>query len=165
MDAMTAFKALVQAKVFEVRPDGTVWKLADRTNSGKLKPREPKRLDIPVGNGYLAISFWYQGKPYMVSAHRAVYEVLVGPIPQGLDINHDKGNKHNNDPQHLVPMTRGSNHLHAYRTGLKKPAVAPIVASLSERAKALRAKGMTYLEIAESLGVSQTTAFRAVKIK
>lgn len=122
-------------------------------------------MDKPTKNGYLAVSFWYQSKPYMVSAHRAVYEVLVGPIPQGLDINHEKGNKHDNNPGFLVPMTRGNNHLHAYRTGLKVPCVTPILEGIHKQAKALRMTGMTYLEIAQSMGISQTSAFRAVKLK
>jgi hypothetical protein len=60
-------------------------------------------------------------------------------------------------------MTRGKNHEHAYATGLRKPRIAPIVGNLSTQAKALRAQQMTYAEIASAMGVSQTTAFRAVQ--
>lgn len=163
--ALEQFKALIAMGVMEVRTDGTVWRLANRTNKGRLKPIPAQRVDIPSGNGYRMIPFSYEGKAYLISAHRLVYQVLVGPIPEGWDINHKDGVKHNNVPGNLEPATRSGNHLHAYREGLRKPAQAEIVSALGPRAKELRGQGLTFLQVAKELGCSQTTAFRAVHTK
>lgn len=140
-----------------------MWKLKDRTNAGRVKDRPPKRLDTPVKNGYLAVSFWYQGKPYMISAHRAVYTVLSGKIPEGLDVNHKDGNKHNNAPENLEVLRRGDNHRHAYRLGLKVKAGK--AKELAAEANRLRTEqGLSYRQIGEALGVCTATAYNSVRL-
>lgn len=46
-------------------------------------------------------------------AHRFAYELLVGPIPEGLTIDHVKArgcvHRHCVNPAHLEPVTRGEN--------------------------------------------------------
>lgn len=42
-------------------------------------------------------------------AHRAVYELLVGPIPDGLTLDHLCRVRHCVNPAHLEPVTRGEN--------------------------------------------------------
>ena len=42
-------------------------------------------------------------------AHRAVYMVLVGPIPEGLDLDHLCRNRACVNPDHLEPVTRSVN--------------------------------------------------------
>ena len=42
-------------------------------------------------------------------AHRAVYEMLVGPIPEGLQLDHLCSNKRCVNPSHLEPVTRTVN--------------------------------------------------------
>lgn len=59
--------------------------------------------------GYAQVHF--RGKTCL--AHRLIYELLVGPIPQGLDLDHvkDRGCKHRHciNPEHLEPVTRQVN--------------------------------------------------------
>lgn len=63
------------------------------------------------------------------------------------------------DPDNLEPVTRGENHRHAYRIGLRGgPSLA---AKLADEVSRLRAKGLSFAQVAAELGVSQTTAFRA----
>ncbi len=41
--------------------------------------------------------------------HRLIWEILVGPIPKGLDIDHLCRNRSCVNPDHLEPVTRGEN--------------------------------------------------------
>lgn len=42
-------------------------------------------------------------------AHRRIYELLVGPIPVGLDLDHLCRVRHCVNPEHLEPVTRREN--------------------------------------------------------
>ena len=55
------------------------------------------------------------------SVHRIVYEVFVGKIPEGLQINHIDGNKSNNHLSNLEVCTASENIKHAFRLGLNTP--------------------------------------------
>lgn len=43
------------------------------------------------------------------TAHRVVYELLVGPVPEGLDLDHLCRNRWCVNPDHLEPVTRPEN--------------------------------------------------------
>ena len=47
--------------------------------------------------------FWLEGRNVM--AHRAAYELLVGPIPGGLQVDHLCGQALCVNPDHLEPVT------------------------------------------------------------
>lgn len=164
MDSMKHALALIERGVIQVLPDGTIWKLRNLNSTPLLQPR---RLETKSKRGYLAVRVSSDSKSFMLAAHRLVWTVLRGPIPAGMDINHIDGNKHNNDPANLEPVSRGDNHRHAYRTGIRS---APsnlrprILEKVAPQAKQLRAQGLPYSEIAARLGVSQTTAYRATKL-
>ena len=62
--------------------------------------------------------FGLNGKRFYV--HRTVYELFVGAIPKGLEINHINGKKSDNRDTNLELVTRSQNLSHAYKTGLSK---------------------------------------------
>lgn len=53
-----------------------------------------------------------QGRP--VAAHRVAYEQLVGPIPDGLELDHLCRMPACVNPAHLEPVTRGVNQTRAF---------------------------------------------------
>ena len=57
------------------------------------------------GNGYGVL----RGHAGMVSAHRFAYELIVGPIPEGLSIDHLCRNRGCVNPDHLEPVTHRVN--------------------------------------------------------
>ena len=58
-----------------------------------------------IGNGYG--NFWDGHR--VVLAHRFAYELLVGPIPDGLEPDHLCRVRHCVNPAHLEPVTHGEN--------------------------------------------------------
>lgn len=60
------------------------------------------RFTIAFGRGRRAKKRTYQ-------AHRMAYELLVGPIPEGLVIDHLCRNRACVNPSHMEPVTRGEN--------------------------------------------------------
>lgn len=85
-------------------------------------------------------------KGTMCWAHRVYYEQFVGPIPEGLDLDHLCSNPPCVNPEHLEPVTRAENTRRAFeRRGYGERDI---------RAARLRSEGLKYAEIAEVLGLA-----------
>lgn len=165
MDSVAVVLEMVRLGLLEIRPNGEIWKSVIRDRGGHLKPITPRRAEVRLKSGYLGVKVEWQGKSYLALAHRVVWSHLRGPIPEAMTINHRNGVKTENTPENMELLTQGANNLHAYQTGLKQPAIRPILAEIAPEAKRLRAEGKTFAEIGRLLGVAQTTAFNAVNLK
>ncbi|RKY06323.1 MAG: hypothetical protein DRP56_07615 [Planctomycetota bacterium] len=141
---------------------GLVMKLKRITGNQKLINIEPKIATRKMKNGYLAVSVWRENKQYTLYAHRLIWIYHTAPIPDGYDINHINGKKQDNRLENLELMTRGENLTHALRTGLRKAPIARTPIGIANRVIDLKSSGLSYSKIARRLGISQTTAFRAV---
>lgn len=56
-----------------------------------------------------AVEKWREALTSVVGAHRVVYEELVGPIPDGLMLDHLCRVRHCVNPEHLEPVTNREN--------------------------------------------------------
>ncbi len=66
----------------------------------------------PGSNGYVSVTTTLaSGARWHTSAHRAAYYFLVGPIPEGLVIDHLCRNPVCVNPDHLEPVTQRENAL------------------------------------------------------
>lgn len=161
MKAIDVLKEQIDQGIILVRKDGKFWKISNKLNHKKgIIPIDPKRMEVNLKSGYLGVVVWKDGKQYLMLAHRAMWEIFVGEIPDKMDINHKNGNKKDNRLENLEVVSRKQNLNHAIKMGLKTYSNYP--EKYSERAKEMRNEGMSFSEIAKALGISQTTAFHAV---
>ena len=72
-------------------------------------------------DGYRCVNLQRQGVIKAKLVHILVYAAFKGPIPDGLEVNHDDGDKANCKLSNLEAMTPSQNVRHAHRTGLAKP--------------------------------------------
>lgn len=88
-----------------------------------------KGIKRPFKNdkGYLVMQLWSGNKPTGISVHRLVALAFVENPENKPEVNHEDGNKLNNNDWNLSWMTRTEQMRHAIRTGLynKKKILQP----------------------------------------
>jgi hypothetical protein len=90
--------------------------------------------------------------------HRLIAAAFLGEA-NGRDVNHRNGNKHDNSLRNLEYLSRGENHCHAYRTGLRGPVGRKLADDQVRRIASL--KGLaTQEDIARQFGVCRATVGR-----
>jgi len=101
----------------EIDSEGRVWRhIARRWNrwDKKTVPIACKRRRAEHDTGqYLQVRVMHQGKRFNALAHRLVYHHFLGPIPEGLTINHQNGKKKDNRPGNLELATHSEQAKHA----------------------------------------------------
>jgi len=100
------FLRLVDHNEYHIDADGRIWK----PDGGKWKRAEK------LGR-YKQVMFREgKGEPWhYVYAHRVVALFHLGDIPDGYEINHKDGKKHNNHPANLEIVTKSQNATHSVR--------------------------------------------------
>jgi len=91
-------------------------------------------------------------------AHRATYELLVGPIPEGMQLDHVKARGCTStacvNPAHLEPVTNAEN--------TRRGARAKITMEIAEQIRQRRAAGEMVLSIAAAYGIAESTVSNIV---
>jgi len=108
--------------------------------------------------GYLVVSPRRDGKYFARSVHRLVAAAFLGKA-DGRDVNHISGDKHDNRLENLEYLTRGENHRHAYRTGLREPVGRKLTDDQIRTIAALQGTA-TQKQIGQQFGVSRATIGR-----
>jgi hypothetical protein len=103
--------------LLEIDAQGRVWRVARLHNhgTGAIVPVKRRRAETPGRGGYLAASAYDGRKVIRVQASRLVWYHLHGAIPEGIQINHRNGDKHDNRPENLELATPSENSAHSYR--------------------------------------------------
>jgi len=81
------------------------------SNFGRVKSvrRDIIRVLSKNAQGYYKVNLAVKGKQHTFTVHRLVYETFVGPIPDGMQVNHIDENKLNNFVWNLNLMTPKEN--------------------------------------------------------
>lgn len=91
-------------------PEGRFWSKVDK--AGPLPKWAPFLGPCWLWTGHLdryGYANFGLGKHRMVKVHRFAYELLVGPIPEGLEIDHLCRVRHCVNPAHMEPVTHAEN--------------------------------------------------------
>ena len=93
------------------------------SNQGRIKNSGTGRILRPrytKGRRYAAIHLPLNGKSTDRYLHVLVAEAFLGPAPEGKEVNHRDGDRHNNALSNLEYITHRENMRHAWRLGLMR---------------------------------------------
>lgn len=112
------------------------WKVA---LGRKIRVGDPAGYVTP--RGYVTIT--YKGKKFR--AHRIIWEMLKGPIPVGMEVDHEDGKRANNKIGNLSLKTNAGNHLNmALRQDNTSGATGVFLCKVANKWKAsAKQKGVT----------------------
>ena len=152
---------------YEVSNLGRVRSLNRMEKSGnRVRPRRERILKPDTPHGYERVMLSAEGKRSRVMVHHLVLSAFVGPRPEGYDTNHIDGKKRNNVVHNLEWVTRRTNILHAWATGLSKKGEHHHQAKLTDQQvleiRALDAQGARRRDLALAFGVKYITIYDIV---
>jgi hypothetical protein len=149
-----AIKVLCEDPNYDIRPDGKIYTLIERT--GKRSSKNNWRLKPETLNlyGYVRVKYDYRD----LFLHRIVAQKFIGNI-DGLQVNHLDGNRANNHKDNLELCTQSENILHSYRVLKRKPNFnnCKIDFQTAEFIRELFSKGINQKELAEQFKLSKGT--------
>lgn len=150
-------------EVYEISSHGRARSVDHTTigKDGKLHVLRGVLLKPQERTGYLLYSLWVGERVTGRMAHRLVFSAFVGPIPDGLEINHIDGVKTNNRIENLELVTAKENCAHAVRLGLapfgqRKPS-ARLTDDEARQIVRRRAAGERSKDLAAEFGLAACT--------
>ncbi len=157
--------------VYEVSSFGRIRSLRRTIRHGRTKaPSIRNGVMLCFGkqsSGHLFFQLPRPGGAFQTTrVHRVVAAAFLGPCPPGLQVNHIDGNPANNRIENLEYCTHAENMRHA-RDVLRAWPVGELHynAKLTEdgvrKIRTMRASGMTFQAIADTMGIGRKTASRA----
>jgi HNH endonuclease/NUMOD4 motif len=102
---------------YEVSDGGGVRRIARGRGS---RPGQNRKL--VNRDGYPEVTLSINNKAALYKVHRLVAAAFIGAPPEGHEVNHINGIKHDNRSANLEWVTRRENTAHAYRIGIREPA-------------------------------------------
>lgn len=108
------WKPLIDFPNYEVSNFGNVKSLTKIKRGSNLSPSSRKK-------GYLQVQICRNNTVRSMYIHRMVWQTFMGEIPNGMEINHKDGNKHNNHIDNLECVTPQQNSQHSWSLGLCIP--------------------------------------------
>lgn len=116
-DGMAEALRLLSLGVLSIDGEGRIWRLKNMS-AGRWRDIAPRRAENVGRKRYLRVTMGVGNhRTVMVSAHRLVWTVTHGPIPDGMQINHIDRDPQNNRPSNLELVTCRENIRHAIETG------------------------------------------------
>lgn len=159
--------------IYAMAADGTVYRLVG--NTGKPLPHPKPVKQHRSTTGYCLFQLSKNNKVKAHLAHRLIWTVLNGPLPEGLEINHMNGIRHDNRPENLEVCTRSENMRHKFNVlgyiHVTRPNYAEdhhncrITSEQVIQIKSAWQNGETQISIAARLGIHQTTVSDIVRGK
>jgi len=151
------------------------------SNRGRVKRVRP-RFDCVKGNrrinrlikpqklpaGYLLVTLCVMGVHHQLLLHRLVAAAFLKPVPDGMQVNHKNGLKHDNRSVNLEYLSAQDNCIHASRTGLTSIGEDHYRAKLTERDVRSIRKEYVYgsgVRMAGQYGVTGAMIHRIVRRK
>jgi hypothetical protein len=73
-----------------------------------------------LSGGYGHVTYRVDGEKHDAKLHVLVYELLVGPAPDGLLLDHHCRNRHCCNPEHLEPVSKQVNVIRGFHGRLRE---------------------------------------------
>ncbi len=161
-------QAFFETKKLELDSKGRIWRnySGNQYNSYKCKRHRAEQITT---KGYYCISVHINKKRYGAMAHRLIWQMKYGNIPDGYEINHKNGVKTDNRIKNLEAVTPSRNKEHAIkelgvffgargeRSGMSKLKDKDVI-----EIRILRKQGEKVIDIAKKYNLSISTISTAL---
>ena len=112
-------------------------------------------------DGYVLVTLSHGSREQTIKIHRCVLATFISPCPEGHEVNHINGIRHDNRVENLEYVTKSENHLHAWRT-MRNPErsnFSKISAETAMKVRSEYANTHKLNTIAEKYGISKNSVW------